>query len=265
MVTILVPREETIMASRNPVLIRATGESFGGETIEPGTLGQPEFSGARLTMDDVIVKTGMLFALLLAGAFVGWSSPGLTFVAFFLGLGLAFANIFKKQVSPGLVLAYGAAEGVFLGGLSKTFSMAYADTAPNLVSQAVMGTLIVFGTMLFLYKSQIIKVNGRFKKVFMIAMVSYFVIALASLVSSFMGVGSGWGFYGVGGLGLLLCVAGVALASFSLVMDFEMINESIEMGVPEKEAWRMAFGLAITLVWLYTELLRLIAIFSGDE
>lgn len=253
------------MASRNPVLIRATGESFGSETFESGTLGQPTYSGARLTMDDVIVKTGMLFALLVAGAFVGWSSPGLTFVAFFLGLGLAFANIFKKEVSPALVLAYGAAEGVFLGGLSKTFSLEYADTAPNLVSQAVMGTLIVFGTMLFLYKSQIIKVNGRFKKVFMIAMVSYLVIALASLVSSFFGVGEGWGFYGVGGLGLLLCVAGVALASFSLVMDFETINESIAMGAPEKEAWRMAFGLALTLVWLYTELLRLIAIFSGDE
>ena len=130
------------MASRNPVLIRATGESFGGETIEQGSLTQPEFSGARLTMDDVIVKTGMLFALLLVGAFVGWSSPGLTFVAFFLGLGLAFANIFKKQVSPGLVLAYGAAEGVFLGGLSKMYATAYADTAPNLVSQAVMGTLL---------------------------------------------------------------------------------------------------------------------------
>jgi uncharacterized YccA/Bax inhibitor family protein len=275
MVTILVPREETIMASRNPVLIRATGESFGGETIEQGALIHQNDSGARLTMDDVIVKTGMLFALLLVGAFVGWSTPGLTFVgwstpgltfvAFFIGLGLAFANIFKKQVSPALVLAYGAAEGVFLGGLSKLYATAYAETAPNLVSQAVMGTLIAFGTMLFLYKSQIIKVNGKFKKVFMVAMVSYLVIAVASLVSSFFGVGDGWGFYGVGGLGLLLCIAGVGLASFSLVMDFEMITQSIAQGAPEKEAWRMAFGLAITLVWLYTELLRLIAIFSGDE
>jgi uncharacterized YccA/Bax inhibitor family protein len=217
------------------------------------------------TMDDVIVKTGMLFALLLVGAFVGWSTPGLTFIAFFIGLGLAFANIFKKQVSPALVLAYGAAEGVFLGGLSKLYATAYAETAPNLVSQAVMGTLIAFGTMLFLYKSQIIKVNGKFKKVFMVAMVSYLVIAVASLISSFFGVGEGWGFYGVGGLGMLLCIAGVALASFSLVMDFEMITQSIAQGAPEKEAWRMAFGLAITLVWLYTELLRLIAIFSGDE
>jgi uncharacterized YccA/Bax inhibitor family protein len=218
-----------------------------------------------MTMDDVIVKTGMLFGLLVVGAFVGWNAPYLTFPAMFVGLGLAFANIFKKQVSPALVLAYGAIEGIFLGGLSQIYATAFVDTAPNLVSQAVMGTLIAFGTMLFLYKSKIIKVDGRFKKAFMVAMVSYLVIAVASFISSMFGVGGGWGFYGVGSLGMLLCIAGVGLASFSLVMDFEMITQSIAQGAPEKEAWRMAFGLAITLVWLYTELLRLIAIFSGDD
>lgn len=260
------------MASRNPVLIRATGERLGTDpntdlasNLGQGNAGQNVIAGARMTMDDVIVKTGMLFAVLLVGAYVGWSAPGLMFVGLIVGLVLAFVNIFKKSVSPGLVLAYGAAEGIFLGGLSQIFSAAYADVAPNLVSQAVMGTLIAFGTMLFLYKSGIIKVNGRFKKVFMVAMASYFVIAIASLISSFAGVGQGWGFYGVGGLGLLLCLAGVALASFSLVMDFEMITQAIAAGVPEKEAWRMAFGLTITLVWLYTELLRLLAIFSGDD
>ena len=253
------------MASRNPVLIRATGESFGGETIEQSSLGQPMYTGARMTMDDVIVKTGMLFGLLVVGALIGWRIPSLTFVAMLVGLGLAFANIFKKQVSPALVLAYGAIEGIFLGGLSQIYATAYADTAPNLVSQAVMGTLIAFGTMLFLYKSKIIKVDGRFKKAFMVAMVSYLVIAVASFISSMFGVGGGWGFYGVGSLGMLLCIAGVGLASFSLVMDFEMITQSIAQGAPEKESWRMAFGLAITLVWLYTELLRLIAIFSGDD
>ncbi len=88
---------------------------------------------------------------------------------------------------------------------------------------------------------------------------------LPRFISSFAGVGGGWGFYGVGGLGILLCLAGVALASFSLVMDFEMISQTIADGAPEKEAWRLAFGLTITLVWLYTELLRLLAIFSGDD
>ncbi len=253
------------MASRNPVLIRATGESLGGDTIEQGSLTQTGFSGARMTMDDVIVKTGMLFVILLVGAFVGWSVPALTFPALFVGLGLSLVNIFKKEVSPALVLAYGAAEGVFLGGLSQWYSMAYAETAPNLVSQAVMGTFVAFGTMLFLYKSRIIKVNGKFKKVFMVAMVSYLVISVASLISSFFGVGGGWGFYGAGGLGILLCVAGVALASFSLVMDFEMITQSIAQGAPEKESWRMAFGLMVTLVWLYLELLRLLAILQGRD
>ena len=246
----------------NPVLVRATGETLNPES---GTVTAAPISGTRMTMDDVIVKTGMLFVILLVGAFVGWSVPALTFPALFVGLGLSLVNIFKKEVSPALVLAYGAAEGVFLGGISQWYSTAYAETAPNLVSQAVMGTFVAFGTMLFLYKSGIIKVNGKFKKVFMVAMVSYLVIAVASLISSFFGVGGGWGFYGAGGLGMLLCIAGVALASFSLVMDFEMITQSIAQGAPEKEAWRMAFGLAITLVWLYTELLRLIAIFSGDE
>jgi len=246
----------------NPVLVRATGETLNpdasGTTVAP-------ISGARMTMDDVIVKTGMLFAILLVGAFVGWSIPSLTFPALLVGLGLSLVNIFKKEVSPALVLAYGAAEGVFLGGISNLYSAAYADTAPNLVSQAVIGTFVAFGTMLFLYKSGIIKVNGKFKKVFMVAMVSYLVIAVASLISSFFGVGSGWGFYGVGGLGLLLCVAGVGLAAFSLVMDFELITQTIAAGAPEKESWRMAFGLMVTLVWLYLELLRLLAILQGRD
>jgi uncharacterized YccA/Bax inhibitor family protein len=246
----------------NPVLVRATGETLNPET---GAISSPTFTGARMTMDDVIVKTGMLFVILLAGAFVGWQMPGLTFPALFVGLGLAFANIFKKQVSPALVLAYGAAEGVFLGGISNLYSTAFADTAPNLVSQAVMGTLIAFGTMLFLYKSGIIKVNGKFKKIFMVAMVSYLVIAVASMIASFAGVGGGWGFYGVEGIGLLLCVAGVGLASFSLVMDFELITQTIASGAPEKESWRMAFGLMVTLVWLYLELLRLLAILQGRD
>ena len=246
----------------NPVLVRATGETLNPES---GTVTAAPISGARMTMDDVIVKTGMLFVILLVGAFVGWSVPALTFPALFVGLGLSLVNIFKKEVSPALVLAYGAAEGVFLGGLSQWYSTAYAETAPNLVSQAVIGTFVAFGTMLFLYKSGIIKVNGKFKKVFMVAMVSYLVIAVASLISSFFGVGGGWGFYGVSGLGLLLCIAGVGLASFSLVMDFELITQSIAAGAPEKESWRMAFGLMVTLVWLYLELLRLLAILQGRD
>ena len=178
-----------------------------------------------------------------------------------LGLVLGLVNAFKKEVSPALVMAYGLTQGVFLGGLSNFFEAAY----PGVARQAVLGTIVAFGVMLALYESRIIKVDARFTKIFMTAMISYFVIALISFVTSFFGVGGGWGFYGVGGLGLLLCAAGVLLATFSLVMDFEVIKQGIAQGMPEKESWRMAFGLVLSLVWLYTELLRLLAILRGDE
>ena len=82
---------------------------------------------------------------------------------------------------------------------------------------------------------------------------------------AFFSVGDGWGFYGMGQLCVLLCMAGVALAAFSLVMDFEAIQQAIVYGAPRKEAWRGAFGLMVTLVWLYLELLRLLAILQGRD
>jgi uncharacterized YccA/Bax inhibitor family protein len=97
----------------------------------------------------------------------------------------------------------------------------------------------------------------------MVALVSYLGIAVVSLISSFFGVGAGWGFYGVGGMGLLLCAAGVAVASFTLVLDFDAIERGVRAGLPERESWRAAFGLVVTLVWLYLELLRLLAILNS--
>jgi uncharacterized YccA/Bax inhibitor family protein len=126
-----------------------------------------------------------------------------------------------------------------------------------------MCTIVAFGTMLFLFKSGIIKVDAKFTRMMMVAMVSYLVIAVISLVAQMMGVGGGWGFYGVGGLGILLALFGVGLASFSLMLDFQSIRQAISMGLPEKESWRLAFGLTVTLVWLYLEMLRLFAILAG--
>jgi len=116
--------------------------------------------------------------------------------------------------------------------------------------------------MLFLYATHIIKVNGRFMRIMMVGLISYGLIAIASLIAAFLGVGSGWGFYGVHGLGLLLCLAGVGLAAFTLAIDFESISRSVEGGLPERESWRLAFGLMVTLVWLYLEILRLLAILN---
>ena len=242
----------------NPIFSRMNGPVVSNEELAQIVNGP---AAGRLTIHDVIMKTASVFALLVVGAVVGWMTPGLVFPAMILGLVLGLVNAFKKQVSPALVMAYGLTQGVFLGGLSYVFESAY----PGVARQAVLGTIVAFGVMLGLYESRIIKVDAKFTKIFMTAMISYFVIALISFGSSFFGVGQGWGFYGVGGLGLLLCAAGVLLATFSLVMDFEIIKQGIAQGMPEKESWRMAFGLVLSLVWLYTELLRLLAILRGDE
>ena len=128
-----------------------------------------------------------------------------------------------------------------------------------------IGTMTAFGVMLFLYGTGIVKVGSKFKKVMFAALISYGLIGIVSLIASLFGVGGGWGFYGVSGIGLLLCAAGVLLASFTLLLDFDAIKEGIAMGLPEKESWRMAFGLELTLIWLYLEILRLLAIVSGRD
>ena len=224
----------------------------------------------KMSMDDVIVRTGISIAVLIPFAIVGWftapTMPFLYFGAMILGLILGLVNAFKKVVSPPLILAYAAAQGVFLGGISYAYDQWAQGTGyEGLVSQAVIGTLVAFVVMLTLYKSRLVKVDGRFKKIMMVAFVSYLAIAVMSFISSFFGVGGGFGFYGVGTLGLLLCAAGVLLASFSLMLDFDSIERGVQMGLPERESWRMAFGLLVTLIWLYLEILRLLAMIAASR
>lgn len=281
------------MQSRNPVLNRIDSQAAGsgsGFAYDEGrsayqqastglatmdataaAQGQPQYApvetGPRVTIHDVIMKTGINFVVLIAAAVVGWqlapTMPWVTWVAMLVGLGLGLANTFMKSVKPPLVLAYSLAEGIFLGGISWWYDWLVQQSNPEytgLISQAIIGTLVAFGVMLVLYTTRIIKVNGTFMKVMMVALISYAVIALASFVAALFGVGGGWGFYGVGTLGLLLCAFGVLLAAFTLNLDFAAIEQGIKMGLPERESWRMSFGLLVTLVWLYLEILRMLAL-----
>ena len=267
------------MESRNPALRNAIkqAESVPAATataIDPAVQQKLDeatrtAAGATIQLPDVVAKTGILFVILVLGAVAGWattySMPWLWIGAAVAALVLGLVNAFKKQVSPPLVLLYSLAEGLMLGAISRFYQDQFAAPGQSLVLQAVIGTLTAFGVMLFLYSNRIIKVNGTFQKMFFVAMISYMVIGLASLVSAIFGFGGGWGFYGVGGLGLVLCLFGVALASFSLVMDFESIKQAIGYGLPERESWRLGFGLIVTLVWLYLEILRLLVIVSSNS
>ncbi len=281
------------MQSRNPVLNRIdkeappSGSGFaydegrnayqqantGLATMDAAAAAQtgqpyaPGEAGRRVTIHDVIAKTGMNFVLLIIGAVIGWqltpTMPWVMWVSMLVGLGLGLANTFMKSIKPPLVLAYAFVEGIFLGGISWWYDALVQQANPEytgLISQAIIGTLVAFGVMLALYSSRIIKVNGTFMKVMMVALISYGLIALASFVAALFGVGGGWGFYGVGTLGLLLCAFGVLLAAFTLNLDFAAIEQGVKMGLPERESWRMSFGLLVTLVWLYLEILRLLAL-----
>ncbi len=233
-----------------------------GSVLEPVT--------DRMSLDDVIVKTALCFAVLVPGALIGWMTaptmPWLYFFAMITGLVLGLVAATRARVNPPMILGYAFVQGIFLGGISYWYDQWVAGTGyENLVSQAVIGTLVAFGVMLALYKSRLVKVDARFQRVMLVMMVSYLVIALASFVSALFGVGNGWGFYGMGALGIILCLVGVALASFSLMLDFESISRGIQMGLPERESWRMAFGLLVTLVWLYLEILRLLAIIAASS
>ncbi len=261
------------MQTNNPVMrqyadFREPGSVFGTPQA-PADLGSALPGERVVTLDDVVVKSGMMLGLLLVGAFFGWSiaptNPGIALIAMGIGFVLGLVNIFKKQVSPALVLAYAAAQGVFLGAISFIYQNAFAAEGTNLVGNTIMATIVAFAVMLTLYKTGIIKVNAKFVKIMMVALVSYLVIAVISFISSFAGVGGGWGFYGVGGIGILLVLVGVGLASFSLALDFEAISQAVGMNLPERESWKLAFGLVLTLVWLYIEFLRLFAILASNR
>lgn len=227
----------------------------------------------RVTVDDVVVKTAIQFVLLLASAAVAWQvtsgdvnrAMSVWLISMFAGLGIGLVIAFKRSISVPLIVAYAVVEGVFVGTISQVFDNMLGEQYHGVVAQAVIGTLAVFGGMLAAYKTGLIKVNDKLRRMMMFALVGYALVAVASLVGAFMGVGGGWGFYGVGGLGLLLCVAGVGLAAVTLALNFDSIDRAVAAGMPQKYSWLLGHGLIVTLVWLYIELLRLLAILRGDN
>ena len=256
------------MKSSNPVLGKAFNQpnNMQVDNLEQ-SYNAPAASSmrtGRMTIEDVVAKTGFLFAILVVVGALAWSAnlgQGALLVGFLGGFVLAMIISFSKSIKPGLVVAYAALEGLALGTLSHFYESLY----PGIVSQAVIGTIAAFAGVLFMYRSGRLRATPQFTRAIMGAAIGYFILGLVSLVASFFGVGKGYGFYGVSGLGLLLAVAGVALASFFLVLDFDQIEKGVAAGVPEKESWRASFGLMVTIVWLYLEVLRLLSILRNNR
>ncbi len=283
------------MKSNNPVFSRSeefnrsSSNTYGNQTYAGGGQSYPGYGDAssdpstwgtgtpgqidqgRMTVDSVVQKTAISIALVFASAFATWwwigdvsetVDLGPIIALAMLGAGGAFllslVNSFKKVISPALVMAFALAEGVALGAISKLFETQY----PGIVTSAVLGTFAAFAGTLAAYKFFDIQVTNKFRTFVIAGMFGMVGLGLLSLLLSAFGISTG--LYGNGPLGFIFALAGLVLGVFMLILDFDFVENGVAAGIPERESWRAAFAMTVSLVWIYTNLLRLLAIMRGD-
>ncbi|MGY0061061.1 Bax inhibitor-1/YccA family protein [Streptomyces sp. LZ34] len=213
----------------------------------------------RMTMDDVVMRTGMTLGTVILAAAAAWIMElpvavgiGAALVAMVLGL----VQSFKRKASPALIMSYALFEGVFLGVISQVYNERWS----GIPMQAVLGTMAVFVGVLAAYKTRLIRVNARFQRFVVGAAIGFLLLMSVNLLFAAFGGGDGLGFRS-GGLGIVFGIIGVVLGAAFLAMDFKQVEDGVRYGAPREESWLAAFGLTLSLVWIYLELLRLISIF----
>lgn len=261
------------MQSKNPVFTRA---GFTAPTPSADELNQMYAAPAQdptatrgmgMTYDDVVARTALSLGTVVVFAAIGWnlaeSLGAMLFAAPILGFILGMVIAIKHVTNPVAILAYSALQGVFVGAFSR-----FADTlvtqwtGSGVVVPAVVGTLGAAGATLAVYAMRIVRVTPKFTRFVIAATAGFVVVSLANLVMGFFGADFGW--RGLGTLGLIATIIGILLACFMLLLDFNFIEEGVKQGIPQSESWFAAFGLTVTLVWLYIEMVRLVTIFSQE-
>jgi uncharacterized YccA/Bax inhibitor family protein len=216
----------------------------------------------RLALPDVIVTTAGCLAAAAVGAVPGYAFLGRSFGLYLLLMVVVMvAGIWvarKSPVSAALALGYSALLGLLMGA----FTHAAVGQGGNvaLVAQAVLGTVAGAVGVLLVYATPFGRKASKGGRLFVGVMIGYAVISLANVVAVLLGVGGGWGFYGVGPLGLILCAFGVAIAAWSLLRDVGIADEAIRTGAPRTWSWSLGMALASSIIWLYMEILRLLSI-----
>jgi uncharacterized YccA/Bax inhibitor family protein len=239
----------------------------------------PEVDGGRMTVDTVVQKTAItLFVVIVSAALTWWwtgdsisesgaatDAAGKLYLALMVGsfgaFGLSMLLSFKRKISPALVIAFAVLEGVAMGAFSKVVPMA-AGVSYDIVLQAVIGTFAAFAGTLAAYKFFDIQVGNKFRTFVVAAMFGMVALGLLEMVLG--AFGNQIGFFGFTGIGLLFAVGGLVLGVFMLILDFDFVEKGVAAGLPEQESWRAAFALTVSLVWIYTNLLRILAIFQQD-
>lgn len=244
------------------------GQGYGYEQQPPTHV--PD-TGAPMTIDSVVQKSAATLGLVVVLAAITWvmtpdlsdANPGPLIAAVTIGslgaFALSMVNSFKRVISPALVLAFAALEGVALGAFSKILDTMVGG---GIVAPAVFGTFAAFGGTLAAYKFFNIQVTDKFRRGVIAAMFGMVGLSFLEIILGMFG--SGIGIFGFGGMGVLFAVAGLALGIFMLILDFDFVEQGVRYGIPERESWRAAFALTVSLVWIYTNLLRLLAIMNQD-
>ncbi len=267
-------------STSNPAFRNLPAGGFGGgyAGFQPQSQGYPDQPGhggyiappttgdRPMTVDDVVTKTAMTLGLtLLVGVPTAIATVTRTInpwppmiIGLLVGLVLSLVIIFKKTPSPALVLAYAAAEGLFLGAITGVFEIFF----PGIAWQAILGTGLVFVTMLVVYRTGAIKVTPKLTRWIIGATVAAVGIMLVNLLLGMFGLETG--LRSGGTLGIVFSLLMIGLAAFNFLLDFDMADQMIRTGTPSRYAWYVAFGLMTTLVWLYLEILRLLSYLNSD-
>jgi uncharacterized YccA/Bax inhibitor family protein len=246
------------LRSSNPAFRQGFARTAPPLDASPEQLAQMYRAPSRLTIDDVVVHTLGLFALLgIAGA-LGWafapSSPGVGFAAGLAAVALSFVIAFRRVINPPLVVVFALLEGVAIGMISRF----YEDRWHGIVLQALLGTGVIFVTMLALYRSRRLRATPRMARIVFSTLMGVVALGLLDLVIR-----------GTTGshlpiinsptpIGILFSVAVLVVASLQFILDFDFIERAIAVGAPRSEAWRASYGLLVGFIWVYLELLRLL-------
>lgn len=234
------------MISGNPTLSEETFQQVGDVRSGDGTM----------TISGTINKSSILFLILMLGASISWYLPSQLFIwgGAIGGFIVAMVTIFKKEWSPVTAPVYAGLEGLFLGAISVTYQQAYG----GIVFNAVLLTLGIFAAMLTVYRTGLIEVTQRFRMGVVAATGGIALVYLASIVLSFFGINISL-IHGSGLMGIGFSLVIIIVAALNLVLDFDMIEKGAQASAPKYFEWYTSFGLMITLVWLYLEILRLLS------
>lgn len=264
--------------SVNPSYPQSATPSAATKSIGQGEqLGTPQPVSRPMTLDDVLVRTGLSFGVMVLAAAALWfwgvsdlaANAGtmltISSVSALIAFALVLVSSFRSKPSAVITLGYSLFEGLFIGGISAFFENYY----PGIVVQALIGTVAVFATCLVLFKSGLVRVNSKFMKIMLVGMVSIIVYRLLAMVlamvtpTSLVGNVDQITVFGLP-LGLLVGLFAVIFGAMSLISDFDMVREGVRLGADKDMAWSCALGIMVTVVWLYIEILRILAILRDN-